>query len=231
MPVGFFTEGIAYELPHPPINERVVLLVCSVFEEAWKLLKQYPPVDFGIQTAHENTITGILVEIMEGRLRISGEVEGFNSILFGKVVVAPEVANYNKEHPNKKPDILFSLKRENLSIRSEQDGLFVECKPVDTDHPVYSCYCKKGLVRFVNGDYAWAMQQALMIGYARKSYSYAKLAAELDRENGKIPLNTTSHDSVAGGKLYKSTHARKFKWLEQRGQACPIEVFHHWLHL
>lgn len=229
MPVGFFTEGVDFELPHPAIDERTILIVYNVFEFAWALLKKFPPMNFDMGTADEDTITRALIEIIEGCLRKKGEVAGFNAEAFGKTTRAPEVTNFNRMHPNKKPDILFDLKREHLSVRVEHDGLFVECKPVDADHPVYSCYCKQGLVRFVNGDYAWAMQQAMMLGYAREPYIFSKLKQELDNEKGKIPLNTQTHELIAGGKLYKSTHKRQFPWPDARGEASPIDVYHQWL--
>ncbi len=231
MPVGFFTKDIGFTLPHPPINERIILLVCRVFENAWQLLKQHPPTNFDIQTAHEDTITELLVGIIESRLRIPDEVAGFNSALFGKVIREHKITNYNKAHPDKMPDIFFDLRREQLSVLSEQDGLFVECKPLDPDHPVYSCYCKAGLIRFVTGDYAWAMQQALMVGYAENLYSYANLSTALDTQGHKIDLNTASHGTVAGVSLYQSVHDRTFPWLEGHGTACPIEISHYWLHL
>ncbi|MDD3275454.1 MAG: hypothetical protein PHP93_00195 [Kiritimatiellales bacterium] len=231
MSIGFFTKGIDFELPHPPIDVRVVLLICRVFQEAWLLLKKYPPTNFNIQTAGEDTITEVLVGIIESRLRISGEVEGFSSALFGKVIRDCKITNFNKAAPDKMPDIFFDLRREHLSVLSEQDGLFVECKPVDFEHPVYSCYCKKGLIRFVNGDYAWAMQQALMVGYVKHPYSYTNLSTALDLEGHKIDLNTISHCTGAGGVLYQSVHDRTFQWLEDRGVACSIEVSHQWLPL
>ncbi len=231
MSIGFFTKGIDFELPHPPIDVRVVLLICKVFQEAWLLLKQYPPTNFDLQAAGEDTITEVLVGVIESRLRITGEVEGFSSALFGKVIRECKITNFNKTAPDKMPDIFFDLRREHLSILSEQDGLFVECKPVDSEHPVYSCYCKKGLIRFVNGDYAWAMQQALMVGYVKTPYSYANLSTALATQNPKIDLNTADHSAIAEGILYQSVHNRTFQWLEDRGVACPLEIFHHWLPL
>jgi len=32
-------------------------------------------------------------------------------------------------------------------------------------------YCDKGIIRFVRGDYAWAMRDALMVGYVTEGYS------------------------------------------------------------
>jgi len=228
MAVGFFTHGIEYTLPHPQIQQRTVLLLCKVIKRAWQLLKELPPSNFILQTANEDTITQVLAEIIENILRKSGGVDGFNCALFGKVIRAPKITNVDKKHPDKMPDIFFDLKRDQLPILSDQDGLFVECKPVDRNHPILSCYCKKGLIRFVNGDYAWAMQDALMVGYAKGHYSFKKLASVLDGKKSTL-LKTTKHSAVDKYTVYCSSHNRNFEWPENRGNACPISIVHLWL--
>jgi hypothetical protein len=228
MTVGFFTQGIEYTLPHPRIPQRTVLLLCKVIKRAWQLLKEMPPSNFILQSANENTITQVLVEIIENRLRKSGDVNGFNCTLFGKVTREPKITNVDKKHPDKMPDIFFDLKRDKLPILSDQDGLFVECKPVDRKHPILSYYCKKGLIRFVNGDYAWAMQDALMVGYVGGYYSFKKLASVLDGKKS-ASLKTTNHFVVDEYTIYCSNHNRDFEWPESRGHACPISTTHLWL--
>ena len=229
MPEGFFTKGIEFTLPHPRINERVILLVCKVLKTAWQLLEDNPPSGFSFHCANEDAITENLVGVIESRLRKNGEIKGFNSVLFGRVVREPKITNYNKTHPDKMPDMFFDLKRETLPILSEQDGLFVECKPVDSAHPVYSCYCKEGLIRFVKGDYAWAMQQALMVGYAKAPYSYQHLDSTLTTRSLNAELNTLKHGQREDIKLYRSVHDRPFQWINKQGRACPITISHLWL--
>ncbi len=227
MAAGFFTQGVSFELPHPPISERTILLVCRVVRNAWELLIATPPTGFVLKTATEDEITAELVDIIENRLRISGEVDGFDHAIFGRVEREPKISNFNKQHPDKMPDIFFGLKRETLPVYSSQDGLFVECKPIDSSHPLLSCYCQKGLIRFAKGDYAWAMQDALMLGYVTGHYTFEKLASVLSKEEN-TNLNTVNH-SLQHMFMYRSSHDRNFVWLEGRGQACRISVSHLWL--
>ncbi len=230
MPIGFFTQGVEYTLPHPQIHQRTVLLICKVIKKAWQLLEEKPPPNFHMQSAGEVTITQLLVEIIENVLRQSGEVDGFNRHQFGRVSRDPKITNFDKKHPDKMPDIFFDLKRGQLpTIISDQDGLFVECKPVDLDHPILTHYCNKGLLRYVNGDYAWAMQDALMVGYVKGRYSFIKLASILDDHKNKATLKPIEHSAVNEYEIYRSSHKRDFHWLENRGQACPITVSHLWL--
>lgn len=229
MAVGFFTQGIEFRLPHPPIPQRTILIVCNVIRKAWQLLIEEPPASFYLCSADEDTITQVLVEIIENRLRKNREVDGFNCALFGKVSREPKITNVNKKHPDKMPDIFFDLKRDQMPILNDQDGLFVECKPVDNKHPILSCYCKKGLLRFINGDYAWAMQEALMIGYVKERYSFVELASILGDTKKTAALKTSKHSTVEGYEIYCSNHIRTFDWPEGHGQACMISVSHLWL--
>jgi hypothetical protein len=229
MAVGFFTQGIHFILPHPPIPQRTILILCNVIKRAWQLLADNPPENFHLQSAKEDVITQILVEIIENRLRKNGEVAGFNHASFGKVFRGPEIINFDKKHPDKEPDIFFDLKREKCQVLSDQDGLFVECKPVDQDHPLFSCYCQKGLIRFVNGDYAWAMQDGMMVGYVTGRYSFKKLADVLDDDKKTAFLKTNTHSEIAVDSIYLSNHKREFEWPGKYGQSCPISIAHLWL--
>lgn len=229
MAVGFFTNGVPLELPHPHIPQRTILTLCGVIKRAWELLEESPPAGFILTSEHEDTITQTLVEIIENRLRQNGAVAGFNCALFGRVTRDQKIPNYNNRHPDKMPDIFFDLKRDTVPTLSTQDGLFVECKPVDSTHTAFSCYCKKGLIRFVDGDYAWAMQDALMVGYVKKPYSFGHLASALDNNNKSIDLKTINHSFISGSATYISNHKRTFEWPESGGIACSIEVTHLWL--
>lgn len=227
MAVGFFTQGIDFSLPHPPIPQRTILLICKVIRRAWQLLAEYPPANFLLYSEHEDPITQVLAEIIENRLRKNGEVDGFDRTRFGRVIREPKITNFNKNHLDKMPDIFFDLKRDQYSILSDQDGLFVECKPIDGKHPILSHYCNKGLIRFVNGDYAWAMQDALMVGYVTGHYSFEMLASVLDdKKNASLKTNNHEVDEYS---IYHSDHNREFKWPENRGQACRISIAHLWL--
>jgi len=228
MAVGFFTQGITYALPHPQIPQRTILLLCKVIRRAWQLLEERPPSDFTLESEDEDTITRLLVEIIENRLRKYGEVDGFDCARFGRVSRDQKIPNFDKKHPDKMPDIFFDLKRDKLPILSNQDGLFVECKPIDAQHPIFSCYCKKGLIRFVNGDYAWAMQDALMVGYVKGSYSFTKFASVLADPKSAI-IKTAYHYAVGEYGIYRSNHDRGFEWPENLGQAISITVSHLWL--
>jgi hypothetical protein len=151
-----------------------------------------------------------------------------------------EVVNYNSTKKSKRPDLCFELRRErSFEFIQEQDALFAECKPVDRKHKLKDHYCAvgkdcTGIERFIIGDYAWAMEQAFMIGYVQDGFRiHPGLAEELADPEKCAGLGEPSQLAVVGMEsglgipLYQSVHRRTFQWTHGR-PATPIELFHSW---
>lgn len=229
---GFFTTSL-HRLPHPAVPLRVILATHAALTQAFGLLRNSPPGGFDLKDAKEDDITRQLHAILEDRLLTSDEVAGFDRRRIRNVVRAPEISNHDGSHPAKKPDlVLFLLRRERRSVRSSQDALFAECKPVDDSHAVGQHYCDQGIMRFVNGDYAWAMQDGLMVGFVRGnrtvSGSLTPLLAAKDR-NEKLgspgpPITILPNHAVL---LHRTEHERNFTWTTGH-RACKIMLFHSW---
>jgi hypothetical protein len=232
---GFFTRDVPFELPHPPIALRLILIVHAVVGRGLHLLCEHPPENFVLGTADEDTITRQLHWVIANRLRKLKEVPGFDKRLFGKVWRAPKVVNFDGKHPDKMPDLVFDLNRDSLAVLESHDALAVECKPVDKKHSVGGDYCDKGLNRFLNGDYAWTMQEAMMVAYVRDGRcvaenllpTMAQRRAQLGTVEEPTPVGQSGTERQ-GEPVHVSTHARTFNWLDGRGRACNIRIFHSW---
>ena len=231
---GFFAVGIDYQLPHPPIDESVLLITHNAIYRAFALLRE---TEFPLGAAHEDEVTQQLHWILEDRLRQTGEIPGFDERVFRKVWRAPEVTNFDGKHPAKKPDLLFELARDETLVLSSQDALFVECKLVGKSHPVTTTYCNKGLSRFINGDYGWAMQEGMMLAYVRHGYTLsASLSPVLASDPYHERLGQPSPlEAILGGdahplaeELHVTTHDRDFEWPHAKGHAQEIRIFHSW---
>lgn len=234
---GFFADGIDYQLPHPPLDDSILLITHQAVCCALALLRKSPPGDFTLATAYEDEITGQLQWILENLLRQSGDVPGFDERVFRKVWRAPEVTNFDGKHPAKQPDLVFDLARDEPLVLSTHDALFVECKPVDRSHRITRDYCDKGVFRFINGDYGWAMQEGMMLAYVRHGHTLsASLSPVLARDPHHTRLGRPPPPAVAlGGQahpfaevLHVTTHQRNFMWPEGKGNAGEIRIFHSW---
>lgn len=140
----------------------------------------------------------------------------------------------------KAPDLFFKLRDDAIEPRpvlSEFEGLFIEAKPVDSKHPVGSKYCDDGLIRFVRGDYAWAMQEAMMLAYARDGRNIVGHLIPAMTETSRMSSLATIHlphvssATVActeAEAIHISQHRRAFFWPDGKGLATDITVYHLW---
>lgn len=242
MASGLFTLGVSperYHLPHPRLGLPVILLVRKVILRSIEILRDEK---FQLAAASEDDVTAAIKTVIENNLRQSGSVAGFNRRTYDTVVRQSQVANFDGTRLTKTPDLCFKLRNdegERSTVLSEHDALFIECKPVDDSHYAGSDYCDDGLCRFVRGDYAWAMQEAMMLAYARNGRNIAKHlvpamsepARLASLQTDQLPKEITTAGATAtkfAEIVHVSRHRRDFPWSHGKGQATPIDVFHVW---
>lgn len=236
---GFFTLGVPaerYELPHPYLGLRIILLVRRVLCRAFAVLREQ---GFSFTEAKEDQVTAALRSIIENDLRQTGSVRGFNRRSYEPVDRQAQVANFDGTRQAKSPDLCFRLRHDGAVPRmtvSEFDALFVECKPVDAAHSAGHCYCDSGLVRFVQGDYAWAMQEGMMLAYARDGRTIAgHLIPAMEEEKRmaclatvELPRARRTPKEPHAELIYTSKHRREFAWPDNKGNASDITIYHLW---
>jgi len=223
-------------LPHAVIPRSIFLVVEQALRLAWELTLKSPRFGVDLNTAHEDIVTHELYETLMDKVFKQKMVAGFDNQLFTCVERETKKRSFDYGSLDKMPDFLFQLVGRNVS-RITQDGIFVECKPVDDAHAVGKHYCDKGIIRFVNGEYAWTMTSALMIGYARKNF---KIIPKLQKALQKRPTMAipgslkvcSAPASVAtkySQRVYISEHTRVFCY-QETGQNAPAIVLRHlWL--
>lgn len=228
-----------YRLPHPRLGLPVILLIRWVVLRAFELLRER---GYLLPVKTEDEITAALRSIVENDLRQTGAVKGFNRRTFETVARQAQVSNHDFTKRAKAPDLCFRLndyEREPQPILSEHNALFVECKPVGKAHPVGSKYCDDGVCRFVDGDYAWAMEEALMFGYVRHGRTITRFLIPAMKEPRRLERLKTSelprpiedlHTVICGNveTLYVSRHRREFSWPDGNGAATDIFIYHSW---
>jgi hypothetical protein len=239
---GFFTLGVPperYHLPHPRLGMPVILLIRRVLIRAFELLRAQ---QFRLADATEDEVTAALRSVIENDLREAGSVAGFNKRAFEPVIRQGQWANYNGSVLTKTPDICFKLRHDDGVSRPvipEFDALFVECKPMDATHPAGSKYCEDGLIRFVRGDYAWAMQEGMMLAFARNGRTIAKHLIPAMSESSRLKtMHTVELPQAVGSSVtavtetaetvHISRHRRPFSWLHGKGPATDITIYHLW---
>lgn len=125
-----------------------------------------------------------------------------------------------------------------LSDRTRRFPLVVEAKILDAPNAkTVTLYCKHGLIRFVNGDYAWGNHEALMIGYIRDGSSIDTklkkfLAEDMALTSPKYRVKQLPVHVGSGTLDFAYTqHDRVFVYncQPQPNNPGPISVWHLWL--
>lgn len=228
-------DGI--RLPHPPLSLRAHLIIEAALCAAWELMTNRGRAAFDLQTANEDTITLELYERLWDEIFNKGVVAGFDTDVFASVHREPKIRNFHGSHPDKMPDLFVDFIDRPAGVMNSQHGLFIECKPVDRKHPAGASYCDKGLIRFVRGDYAWAMQSAMMVGYAHEDYSLVPKLSEALASNRKESIPTSfspescprTRATAYAEQVAISKHQRTFNYVENGLLAGVIVLRHLWL--
>ena len=234
---GMFKETVdGDELPHKPLSPRACAIVEQALVRAWQWMIEIPQPSFDLQTALENGVTHRLHETLFDVVFKRELVDGFNKQIFTIGTRGAELRNFDGSKRDLKPDLLVGFITRPNVLYPTQDWLFIECKPVDDDHGVGKHYCDKGIIRFIRGDYAWTMTNALMVGYARSGYTILpKLPDALATRTKRIPMLVVpqpcpySKASSASETVHFSRHDRTFKYVENGKAAPAITIRHLWL--
>ena len=235
MAYGFYRDE-AIELPHRPLPLAVFLIVEEAMRVAWQRLKSRPSPRIDLRTAHEDEVTHDFYEVLFDEVFCKGVVDGFDDERFTVVSRESKLRNFDGTLLDKMPDLLVGVADRGDVYRRSQDWLFVECKPVDSGHSVGVHYGAKGIARFIRGDYAWAMTEALMVGYASPGYCIEpKLTDALTARCQEFEVLDFPKPCTLLGQLpvtadvYASTHGRNFRYVETGKAAPPICLRHLWL--
>ncbi len=216
-----------------PVALSLMIVVENALSWAWRaLLSDVADGKFSLCSAKEDEITE-QIQVILGELHAAepSPVDGFSQLCLGR---DGKVRRYDGRRLDLQPDLTFYPLRGSIpTTNTVFAGIFVECKPVDSNHPVSSAYCKEGLARFIRGDYAWAVDRALMVGYVRNRcglpsglLTCTKGAAA--REYGFSGGIEEAAKTCLGDKVFRSVHRRSFVLCECLVE--PIALDHLWLY-
>jgi len=233
MSIGLYALG-PVSFPHRPYPNSTLRVVENALAEAWRIIRDHPENGFDINSATEDRITLELRNCLLNNVLAGGSVPGFTTELFD-VTREGKFESYDGKHLDKMPDLHIKIRREKPVTILSADGLFVECKPIGVEHPAGGAYCDNGIIRFVNGDYAWAMPQGLMVGYAAAGYKMPeKLESALKTRRkalgvkGRIRALRGCDAHGYSQKRFSTIHRRTFVYPSTGKKATEITLRHAW---
>jgi hypothetical protein len=221
---GFLTHIEKAALPHPPIDFRLLLAIEEGIRTTWKKLvgdaaTQKHMLD---KKCKEADIT-ISLELALDKLLSTKECPSFTDAHFQTPSRGQEHINFNGGKLEKRPDLKFSFKDRRPGVDMNiYDAVFAECKIVDPPSKNTRLYVKDGLVRFVNGDYAWAVPNAMMIGYVRTSQQLPDPLTDYFKKKTNGEFNSQVYNLLGTPIMCNLSNARKVY------RVCRTEHERHW---
>lgn len=226
------------QLPHPSIMDGVLKIIENAIREAWtRVIENMDISSMQAKDAYEDQLTEALWKYLE-EIRLQSS-SGFCPDQFESVQRESNWRNVPNSSIDKQPDLVFKFSgkpRFGVDLDSAAyDGLFVECKPIDSKHPIQGHYLDKGLSRFVDGTYAWAMQDAMMLGYTDDTTNLnSKLIPALSKLTVQESLKMSGSPSPCIGDTAISDrcethHIRDWEYQHNREKSGLIRIRHLWL--
>jgi hypothetical protein len=238
MKSGFLTAPIlrkSREYPFADFPLPIKLIILQAIQTAWeRIVEDSRQCGGALAGEGEEVLTTRLEECLNDLLTETGYPSGFSASLFQTVIREASVTSYDDSSLKKKPDLTFRLvSSEPGRESSSHDGLFVECKIVGPRHSARD-YCNKGLLRFVIGEYAWAMPCGMMIGYVWDGLGIEEKLASHLRSGRSAQMNVRFlprqvPTASVSFPLFETGHQRT--WTRNGKGHGDINVLHFWLPL
>lgn len=214
-------------LPLEPIADAHLSVIFETIIQAWQELQSIGAA--ALQQSDEAEVNALL----EPRLNHYCHSQPLWKDVVHSVQRGRESMSYNGAKLEKRPDMSLVFLHGNRNF-----PMVVECKIIDQPNQKgVGLYCSNGISRFVNGDYAWACKQAVMLGYVRDGSTVATKLAPYLTKKAKLPpdpFQTISHPlprPELNLAVQHSEHGRSFAYLSGADGTAPgpIDLFHLWL--
>ncbi|MFN9525647.1 MAG: hypothetical protein ACK563_04370 [Pseudomonadaceae bacterium] len=224
--IGELTRGL--RLPLPAMDTLHLEIIAEGLSRAFADVRMHNPLV--VNTGSEAEVTAL----MEARLNALIEQDPFWGQLVVCVVRGKESLSFDGSHIEKRPDLSIYL-----SSQARNFPLIAEAKILDSGTAKTEVlYCDKGLYRFLNGEYAWASQEAFMVAYVRDGSSIGDkllpfLADAMTQTPPRYSVEALPTSCGSGADdLACSRHARGFVYSHQAPPTHhpgSIAIWHLWL--
>jgi hypothetical protein len=214
-----------HELPQPALPKAVIRVILDVLTDCWAEVCTRYPADVRLP---EVDVSAHLALEFTRRCKFDDRLKKTIS----KAVSAPEMLNFNGTSLQKRPDVTIEWK-----ASRRLSPLIVECKLIDNAaRKTIDLYSSRGILRFIDGEYAWSEQEAVMVAFVRDNSKVSALTPHLELEGhverfmvDQMPKSIV--DEKCRG-IATTRHGRNFEY-PLRPSISPgvITLWHLWLDL
>lgn len=223
--IAELTRGV--RLPLVPIADEHLEIVAEGLRQAFADIRALAPA--AVATGAEPEVTAL----MQARLNRMIQEDSLWRQLVLWVGRGTESISFDGSHLEKRPDLSIVL-----SGVDRRFPLVAEAKILDVGaSKTATQYCENGILRFVEGEYAWGNLEAFMIGYVRDGSSIDSAlktvltgAARSDPRRYRVEAPPV-HIGSGSSDLAYTRHGRDFVYGSQRppNDPGPISIWHLWL--
>ncbi len=248
-------EDTAPAIPYPDLSDLLKEAIEDALREAWNNLPTEALAQgISLDDADETPINRLLRDELE-KLRTDQNrpIPEFNDDVFTYITESeglPDRTGKPFDINTKKPDFVIRPPKPPAGVaRAGTYGMYVECKLIEGGHSsrTVASYCKEGIRRFVDGEYASVMPSAMMVAYLRCTDESlpTSLSQYLNSTNPKThTANTTTYEVESHPRVHpRRTNGRTpLTYLSKHGRSeatvgtlqrlpGPIEITHLWFEL
>lgn len=226
-------------MPYSGFSILELLAAEKALRLAWEEApKRYHCHEIDFNEANEDGISSALVNVFDDILKVNADWLSDLAVVFYPLPIYNSQygpVDYLGQPLTVKPDLTFRKAYSNPGISQLNASLFVEAKLVEQGKTM-SKYCGDGLIRFVEGKYAWAMPQAMMVGYRRNTkqrlpntlatyFARSGKREEYHLLRGPVPFPPSRYRECS----YLTEHARPWEYPKTGASPGSITVVHLWL--
>ncbi len=226
--------------PYPAFQNAEIALLEAVLRLTWGEAKSRAGVqrhDVDFWSADEEDISYALAETLD--LLIAGGASELMPFLTVFNFQAPEakLRNHDRSSTKKMCDFSFSRRHAGPGTLRHHNAFFVEAKMITNSHPM-SYYSKSGIKRFYEGQYAFCMPHAMLLGYKRDTTQALPdaLMQHFGRSGGKNGVAMGLLEDVKAfslsrfaNRMHSSRHLRPGVHRDGVTPLGEITLFHLWL--
>ncbi|MDD5241679.1 MAG: hypothetical protein PHG47_08160 [Sulfuricella sp.] len=227
-------------LPFDAISSLWLGAIELGLREAWKeLVKNQSRYQVDIDNDDEHLISEPLVRAINF-LRNNKQKDPFLTLVkhFDHAYVGAGFRNYKNEEIQQ-PDLVFKPRiAPHAGIDAQYYAVFIEAKVIsEKSHQKVGEYFRDGVIRFIDGRYAWAMRQGLMLAYVRgvdldagaAIQEYLKPSSRYKRFAVKSSAVRVAPPNPLPN-VYQTTHSRDWSYdADSLGEPGDIAIRHLWL--
>lgn len=224
-------------LPFQRIPGELITVAENGLREAWnQLVRRQQAFGVKLNSDREEVISYQLVVILNILRSQRCEPPSALAEFFESFRVGSGYMDYRKLRI-KQPDFVF-IPRDNPypGLDEAYYGIFVEAKIIEQGSKKQTGeYFREGVMRFLDGRYAWAMPHGLMLAYVRTGQTLpAAIADYLNGHGRSDEFGVTHQIAVAkppnpGPKIWLTMHRRNWSYDDRLGVPGDIEIRHLWL--